>query len=103
MLVSAGFDAHRDDPLADLALSAGDFADLARTAAGMAPSSGRLVLFLEGGYDLSALRFSVTAALGALLGADVRPEPPTAGGPGAELVARARAQRSAALAGGPAS
>jgi len=83
VLVSAGFDAHRADPLADLALSAGDFADLASTVAGYAPAPGRLVLFLEGGYDLGALRSSVRACLGRLLGAPDTGEPPTSGGPGA--------------------
>ena len=65
VLVSAGFDAHRADPLADLALSAGDFATLATVVAGYAPGPGRTVLFLEGGYDLAALRSSVSATLGA--------------------------------------
>jgi len=99
VLISAGFDAHRADPLADLALSSGDFADLARTVAGFAPRPGRVVVFLEGGYDLGALRSSVAATLGALVHA---PEPsdrehPTAGGPGAELVDRAAAARQRVL------
>jgi acetoin utilization deacetylase AcuC-like enzyme len=82
VLVSAGFDAHRADPLAELALSAGDFADLARTVADFAPEPGRLVLFLEGGYDLGALRASTAATLGALVGAGPSGELPTTGGPG---------------------
>jgi acetoin utilization deacetylase AcuC-like enzyme len=88
VLVSAGFDAHRADPLAELALSSGDFAELARTVAGFAPRPGRLVLFLEGGYDLAALRSSVAATLGALTGATglAEPERPTAGGPGLDSV-----------------
>jgi len=52
--------------------------------ASYAPSPGRLVLFLEGGYDLAALRASVAATLGRLVGADPGDEPPTAGGPGHE-------------------
>ena len=40
VLVSAGFDAHRADPLAELALSSGDFAALARTVADFAPAQG---------------------------------------------------------------
>jgi acetoin utilization deacetylase AcuC-like enzyme len=80
VLVSAGFDAHRDDPLANLELSAGDFADLARTVGSY--GSSNIVVFLEGGYNLPALRASVTASLGAFLGADVHPESPTSGGPG---------------------
>ena len=97
VLVSAGFDAHRGDPLADLALSAGDFADLAATVAGYAPDPGRLVLFLEGGYDLGALQASVAATLGHLVGAAPHEERPTAGGPGSEQVDAALVRRSAAL------
>jgi acetoin utilization deacetylase AcuC-like enzyme len=92
VLVSAGFDAHRADPLADLALSAGDFAQLAGIVAEYAPAPGRTVLFLEGGYDLGALRSSVTAAIGALVGATPPSEPPTSGGPGSEHVRRAAVQ-----------
>jgi acetoin utilization deacetylase AcuC-like enzyme len=99
VLVSAGFDGHRADPLADLALSAGDFAQLATTAAEMAPRPGRLVLFLEGGYDLAALRGSVAATLGALVGAGEAAEPPTSGGPGADAVLAAGRRRDAALGG----
>ncbi|HZU73217.1 MAG TPA: histone deacetylase [Acidimicrobiales bacterium] len=90
VLVSAGFDAHRADPLAGLHLSAGDFADLARRVAGFGPGRGRLVLFLEGGYDLDALRLSVGATLAALVGSNYRPEAATGGGPGLAAVERAR-------------
>ena len=68
VLVSCGFDAHRDDPLAELALSSGDFAELARLVSEFAPVPGRLALFLEGGYDLGALASSVQSTLGALVG-----------------------------------
>jgi acetoin utilization deacetylase AcuC-like enzyme len=101
VLVSAGFDAHRDDPLAEMALSAGDFAQLARITAEFAPAPGRMVLFLEGGYDLEALRSSTSATLGALVDAAPPSEAPTTGGPGAdqlrqiETVRRAALQRSA--------
>ena len=86
VLVSAGFDAHRDDPLADLGLSTGDFAQLAIEVAGYAPSPGRTVYFLEGGYDLGALRASVAATFGALVGSELPTETPTSGGPGREAV-----------------
>src|SRR5205823_4734040 len=86
VLVSAGYDAHRADPLAELGLSAGDFADLSRRVAGYAPGPGRLVLFLEGGYDLEALTTSVGASLAALADVPYRPEPATSGGPGAKVV-----------------
>jgi acetoin utilization deacetylase AcuC-like enzyme len=97
VLVSAGFDAHRADPMADLALSSGDFADLARVVAGFAPGPGRIVLFLEGGYDLMALQTSVAATLGALLGASYEAEDPTSGGVGTEMVNQAKAERATAV------
>jgi acetoin utilization deacetylase AcuC-like enzyme len=69
VLVSAGFDAHRDDPLADIRLGQEDYAwlterlvALARTHAG-----GRLVSTLEGGYDLAALAACTSAHLAALI------------------------------------
>jgi acetoin utilization deacetylase AcuC-like enzyme len=95
VLVSAGYDAHRDDPLADLAWSAGDYAALTRRVASFAPQSGRFLAFLEGGYDLDALRASVSATVAAMAGTVTDGEPPTAGGPGREtvaLVARLRAE-----------
>ncbi|HTX01998.1 MAG TPA: histone deacetylase [Acidimicrobiales bacterium] len=76
LLVSAGFDAHRDDPLAQLELSAGDFADLTeRVARLVAP--GRRILFLEGGYDLEALAACTEAVAAALAGERIRAEPVT--------------------------
>ncbi len=86
VLVSAGFDAHRDDPLAGLSLSAGDFALLARRVVHLTPAPGRLVLFLEGGYDLAALRRSVAATLAVLADRDVATESPTSGGAGIAAV-----------------
>jgi acetoin utilization deacetylase AcuC-like enzyme len=97
VLVSAGFDAHRRDPLADLAWSAGDYAALTRLVASLAPEPGRLVAFLEGGYDLEALRDSVTATVAALAGAPVDTEAPTSGGPGRETVARVARIRAESL------
>ncbi|HEY5647312.1 MAG TPA: histone deacetylase family protein [Pseudomonadales bacterium] len=68
ILVSAGFDAHRDDPLGGLELNEADFtwvtlliSDAARRFAG-----GRVVSALEGGYDLDALSRSVHAHIDAL-------------------------------------
>jgi acetoin utilization deacetylase AcuC-like enzyme len=90
VLVSAGFDGHRADPLAGLELTAGDFADLAARVRGFAPGPGRMALVLEGGYDLDALRLSVGASLSAVLGNRFRPEPASSGGPGAEAVEAAR-------------
>jgi acetoin utilization deacetylase AcuC-like enzyme len=58
ILVSAGFDAHRLDPLADLDLQAEDFRWLSAELAALAKrhAKGRLVSVLEGGYSLTALR-----------------------------------------------
>jgi acetoin utilization deacetylase AcuC-like enzyme len=74
VLVSAGFDAHRDDPLGDMRLTAGDYADLTRRAVGLS-GPGRLVLFLEGGYSLPAVRASVAACAAQLADSPLRPEP----------------------------
>jgi acetoin utilization deacetylase AcuC-like enzyme len=60
LLVSAGFDAHADDPLAGLELSTGAFTELARRASALAP---RVVAVLEGGYNLETLPDLVAAAL----------------------------------------
>jgi acetoin utilization deacetylase AcuC-like enzyme len=60
LLVSAGFDAHVDDPLADLDLTADGFAELARRASTLAP---RVAAVLEGGYNLRTLPDLVGAAL----------------------------------------
>ncbi len=87
LLVSAGFDAHRADPLTGLALSAGDYAALAARTVALAPLSGRTIVFLEGGYDLDAMRASIAATLPVLVGASPHPEEaPTSGGPGASVV-----------------
>ena len=87
VLISAGFDAHRADPLADLMWTAGDYTELTRRVASYAPATGRVVAFLEGGYDLDALRTSVTATVCALAGEPVTLEPRSGGGPGRDQVA----------------
>jgi acetoin utilization deacetylase AcuC-like enzyme len=89
VLLSAGFDAHRSDPLTGLGLAAGDYADLTARVRALAPA-GRCVVFLEGGYDLEALRDSTAATVSTLVGAPVRPEPATANGPGRTVVHAAR-------------
>lgn len=85
LLVSAGFDGHRADPLTGLALSSGDFADLTCRAMELAPA-GRRIVFLEGGYDLQALADSTAACVAGLAGTDLRPERATSGGPGRDVV-----------------
>jgi acetoin utilization deacetylase AcuC-like enzyme len=59
LLVSAGFDAHREDPLAQLELSTDVFEELARRASRLAP---RVAAVLEGGYNLDTLPDLVGAA-----------------------------------------
>jgi acetoin utilization deacetylase AcuC-like enzyme len=62
LLVSAGYDAHLADPLAGLGLVAGDYGYMAGRLAGVVPS-GRIAVFLEGGYDLEALHDSAAATV----------------------------------------
>lgn len=88
LLVSAGFDAHRCDPLTGLALSSSDYADLTAALLRLVPP-GRRILFLEGGYDLGALAESVGASLAAALDVSYRPDRATSGGPGHDVVRQA--------------
>ena len=67
LLVSAGYDAHDADPLAYLRLLASDYAFMAGALAGVTPP-GRTIYFLEGGYDRSAIRSSVSATLSGAAG-----------------------------------
>ena len=60
VIVAAGFDAHRDDPLAEMAVSADGFREMARRCATLAP---RTAAVLEGGYNLETLPSLVSAAL----------------------------------------
>jgi acetoin utilization deacetylase AcuC-like enzyme len=68
IFISAGFDAHRDDPLAGLAWTEADFERLTAAVCDVAAEccSGRVVSTLEGGYDLPALAGSVAAHVGEL-------------------------------------
>ena len=70
LFVSAGFDAHRDDPLAQGLLDADDFGWITGELVGIAErhARGRIVSTLEGGYDLDALAASAAAHVGALRG-----------------------------------
>ena len=69
-LVSAGFDAHKDDPLADIQLTEEGFRFMTRFVVEMADlhCGGRIVSLLEGGYELNSLTLSVEAHLLELLG-----------------------------------
>ena len=69
LLVSAGFDAHVDDPLAGLRVSTSAYGELAQMIRGWADqhAHGRSVWALEGGYNLDAIGRSVVACLRVLL------------------------------------
>jgi acetoin utilization deacetylase AcuC-like enzyme len=72
VFISAGFDAHRHDPLAHLELEAEDYRWLTVELVAIAArhAHGRIVSMLEGGYDLTALRECSVAHVGALLESD---------------------------------
>lgn len=69
VIISAGFDAHRDDPLASMGLTEAGYADLTDIVVGIAKrhAHGRILSSLEGGYNLTALAASVDAHITALI------------------------------------
>jgi acetoin utilization deacetylase AcuC-like enzyme len=69
VFISAGFDAHRDDPLGGMKVTAAGFAELTRMVKELAGwcCQGRIVSLLEGGYDLAGLANSVDAHVRALM------------------------------------
>ena len=69
VFISAGFDAHRNDPLAQLALDDADYTWVTEQLLGIARqhAKGRVVAALEGGYDLAALAASAAAHLRVLM------------------------------------
>ncbi len=71
VIISAGFDAHRDDPLASMGLTEAGYAELTRIVADLAQRhcQGRILSCLEGGYHLEALAASVERHLLILLAA----------------------------------
>jgi acetoin utilization deacetylase AcuC-like enzyme len=89
LLISAGFDGHRADPITELGLSSADIADLTADALAIV-GAGRRMVFLEGGYDLDAIASSTQSVMSALVGERVHLETPTSGGPGADAVQQAR-------------
>ncbi|HXC46453.1 MAG TPA: histone deacetylase [Solirubrobacteraceae bacterium] len=89
VLVSAGFDAHREDPLAGVRLETGSFGEMARHVRDMAESVGApLGAVLEGGYEPAVLPDCVLETLEALAGS----ESPSSAAPEALLTSRAAAQ-----------
>lgn len=76
ILISAGYDAHRDDPLADCRVSDAGYAAMAASVRALGVDVGAPVgVVLEGGYDLAALGRSFADTL-AVFGADVAPDAP---------------------------
>jgi acetoin utilization deacetylase AcuC-like enzyme len=75
ILVSAGFDPHRRDPLGGMGLTEQGFGAMARSLLALANqvADGRIAFLLEGGYDLAGLRNSVAAVLAELQ--ETRPQP----------------------------
>ena len=69
ILLSAGFDAHKDDPLAQFQLESNDFYEITKRTLGLSKlhCSGKVVSILEGGYDLNALKESTEMHVNALM------------------------------------
>lgn len=69
VIISAGFDAHKDDPLASMGLTEAGYAELTNIVSGIATrhAHGRILSSLEGGYNLTALAASVDRHIQALL------------------------------------
>jgi len=81
ILVSCGFDAHRDDPLSSMNVSAEGYREMTHAVADLARElcGGRVAFVLEGGYAASGLEEGTDAVLAALLDPDAaRPAPPSA-------------------------
>lgn len=89
MIISAGFDAHRFDPITELGLSSGDYIAITKRALEWVPIGRRLVM-LEGGYDLDALAWCSAGVVAALAGDERGPvdlsEGETTGGPGHDRI-----------------
>jgi acetoin utilization deacetylase AcuC-like enzyme len=90
VLISAGFDAHADDPLASCTVTEAGFAGMAASLRRAADAVGApLGLVLEGGYDLGALSRSMAAVVPVLVAGETPGEEPVEMDP---LAARARAR-----------
>ncbi len=87
IIVSCGFDAHRDDPLGSMEISGAGFAAMTHLVRALADDlcGGRLLLVLEGGYALSGLLEATGATLDALLAERAIPPHPTDLVPGSVL------------------
>ena len=97
VIVSAGFDPHERDPLADMQVTERGFASMCSALVHLAADTcgGKLVLMLEGGYDLAALAMSVRACL-EVMGGRQESFPDGAGTAAPRAVAATRAALAAA-------
>lgn len=88
VIVSAGFDTHRDDPLGGMGMSKAGFFALTSILRGIAEreAGGRLLLVLEGGYDLEGLASGVRACLEAMTAEECPPPPAAEPGPEARRI-----------------
>jgi acetoin utilization deacetylase AcuC-like enzyme len=94
VLVSAGFDIHRDDPLGGMGVTGAGFAELTDVCLSVASGAGRgrLVAVLEGGYDFDGIAEATAAVVGRMLG---RPLPPLDAAPRPGFDERLEAYRTA--------
>jgi len=93
LIVSAGFDAHARDPLAQMGVTERGFAAMCDAVLARVP---RAVLLLEGGYDLDALAASVRACIEVLAGGH-ETFPSGAGGDAARAIAATREAHAGAV------
>jgi acetoin utilization deacetylase AcuC-like enzyme len=100
ILVSCGFDAHADDPLASMDVSERGFRDLATIvrALGDTLCEGRVAFVLEGGYAASGLREGTRAVLDVILAEQTPPPPPSVEAPAGSVLHRL-VERAAAVHG----
>ncbi len=91
VLISAGYDTHRSESLSEMCLESGDYGAMTRAIVQAAPAADRVIMFLEGGYDLDALQASVTSTFAALVDVDLEGDPTSSGGRGLDALAEARA------------
>jgi acetoin utilization deacetylase AcuC-like enzyme len=91
VLISAGFDAHMDDPLAGMRLTSDYFGKLTGAIADVADATarGRVVAITEGGYDLAGLAASLRASIDALTGDTRAHATPTGATPRGEATIKA--------------
>ena len=96
ILISAGFDAHEDDPLGGMRVTTPQFGRMTAriVAASEACCGGRIVAVTEGGYDLKALAASLIVTIGALDGATMLDDLPAPDGASPRAEASLKAVRS---------